>query len=258
MGANHDDMPQIEAQNEEAPSGALPQAPEDDTNADPMGEVMRAVGASAPDLARIATRYGITENDPAWTLALAVRDATAAGVVAAQAADRIETAAQGVGDMVFRQAQLAGADIAASAATANEAKTLEAGGAIVSVIKHASQEGATALKAAAMSIPSAAAGQRDAILSEWRSALAATAAQEAAQRARRSEWWMGGIGLAMMVASALLGGYVGHALAKDWPAANPPATIARFPGETEFQWGNTVAFIPGNCPSGQVCVVLRR
>ena len=85
-----DDMPQMthKAPNEEAPSGALPQAPEN-TNVDPMGEVMRAVGASAPDLARIATRYGITEGDPAWTLALAVRDATAAGAVADQAAGRI-------------------------------------------------------------------------------------------------------------------------------------------------------------------------
>ncbi|MDA8390867.1 MAG: hypothetical protein M0Z76_09095 [Gammaproteobacteria bacterium] len=255
MGANHDDMPQIEAQNEEAPSGALPQAPE---SADPMGEVMSHAGPEAPAIARIATRYGITEGDPAWVLTLAVRDATAAGVVAAEAAGRIEAATREVADQVFRQAQRAGQDIAATAATAIETKTLEAGQALVTVINHAAQSGATALKAAAVGLPAAANAQRDQILAEWRAALAATAAQESATRARRGEWWlMGGILLGMILMAAI-GAYVGHALAKAWPADNPPATIARFPGETEFQWGNTVAFLPGNCPRGRVCIVIRR
>lgn len=60
----------------------------------------------------------------------------------------------------------------------------------------------------------------------------------------------------MMVASALLGGYVARALAKDWPSASPPATVARFKNETEFQWKNTHAFVP-TCPR-MVCLVLRR
>ena len=257
MGANHDDMPQIEAQNEEAPSGALPQAP-GNTSADPMGEVMVAAGPEAPAIARIATRYGITEGDPAWVLALAVRDATAAGVVADRAAGRIEDATRNVGDLVYRQAQAAGADISAAAGQAIEAKTLEAGSAIVQVIKHAAGEGAAALKAASMAIPAAAASQRDQILADWKAALGATAAQEAATRARHGEWKiMGGIALGMALMAAT-GVYVGHALAKAWPAASPPATVARFKNETEFQWSNVVAFTPGNCPRGMVCLVLRR
>lgn len=125
MGDFDDDMPQIQAHNEvaeEAPSGALPQAP-GNTSADPMGEIMVAAGPSAPEIARTATRYGITEGDPAWILAVADR-----------AAGRIEAVAQGIGDMVFRQAQRAGPDIAAAAGQAIEGKTIEAGQAIVAVI----------------------------------------------------------------------------------------------------------------------------
>ncbi len=257
-----DDMPQMthKAPNEEAPSGALPQAPEN-TNVDPMGEVMRAVGASAPDLARIATRYGITEGDPAWTLALAVRDATAAGAVADQAAGRIEAATQAVGDLVFRQAQRAGADIAASAGQAIEQKTLEVGSALVQVIKHSAGEGAAALKAAAMSIPSAAAAQRDQILAEWRSSLAATAAQEAAHRARRGEWWLMAAIVVTMAAMAALGAWVGRATAPQaWPAGAPPAAMWRYPSRDmdEYAWPLAHARVARSCPAGDVCLDLRR
>ena len=259
-----DDMPQMpEAHDdtaEEAPSGALPQTP-GNTSADPMGEVMVAAGPEAPTIARIATRYGITEGDPAWVLALAVRDATAAGAVAAQAAGRIEVATSGLGDMVFRQAQAAGKDIAEAASQAIESKTLEAGGALVTVIQHAAQSGATALKAAALEIPTAAAGQRDAILAEWRAALGATAAQEAAHRARKGEWWLMGSIVATMIIMAVLGAWVGYDLApKAWPAGAPPAAMWRFPKRdlNEYAWPATDARVAQRCVAGDVCLELRR
>ncbi len=253
-----DDMPSFTTEEQGGPASAGSPPQPADPPPDLMSEVMDGTGSTAPALAKIAARYGLREDDPAWLIAVAVRDATAAGAVADQAAGRIEAATREVADQVFRQAQRAGQDIAATAATAIETKTLEAGQALVTVINHAAQSGAGALKAAAVGLPAAANAQRDQILAEWRAHLASAAAREAAHRARKSEWWMGGIGLAMMAASALLGGYVGHALAKAWPASSPPATISRFPGETEFQWGNTVAFIPGNCPAGRTCIVLRR
>ncbi|WP_297391155.1 hypothetical protein [Acidiferrobacter sp.] len=250
MGDYDDDMPSLPA------SAGSPPQPE--TAQDLMSEVLEGAGADATALAKIAARYGLREDDPAWLVALAVRDATAAGVVAAEAAGRIESATRAVADQVFQQAQLAGADIAAAAGQAIEQKTLAAGSALVQVIKHSAGEGAAALKAAAMSLPAAAAGQRDAILADWKAALGATAAQEAATRARHGEWKiMGGIALGMALMAAA-GGYVGRALAKAWPAASPPATVARFKNETEFQWSNVVAFTPGNCPRGMVCLVLRR
>ncbi len=252
-----DDMPSFATEEQGGPASAgSPPQPADPP--DLMSEVMDGAGSTAPALAKIAARYGLREDDPAWLIAVAVRDATAAGTVADQAAGRIEAATRGVGDLVFRQAQMAGQDIAESAGKAIESKTLEAGQALVTVIQHSAQAGAAALKAAAMALPTAAAAQRDAILSDWKAALADTTAREVAQRARRGEWWlMGGILLGMVLMAAM-GIYVGHALAKAWPADDPPATIARFPGETEFQWGNTVAFLPGNCPKGRVCIVLRR
>lgn len=262
-GDYDDDTPSLHQevpQDKEAPSGALPQAP-GNTSADPMGEVMVAAGPEAPTIARIATRYGITEGDPSWILAIAVRDATAAGAVAAEAAERIEAATRGVGDLVFRQAVAAGADIAASAGQAIETKTVEAGSALVAVIQHSAQAGAAALKAAAMSIPSAAAAQRDAILSDWKAALTTTAAEEAAGRARRGERWLMAAIAATMAAMAGLGGWVGRATAPQaWPAGAPPSAVWRYPQQNmdEYAWPATTARVAQRCVAGDVCLELRR
>ncbi|MHB1609628.1 MAG: hypothetical protein ACYCXX_13540 [Acidiferrobacter thiooxydans] len=262
MGDYDDDMPSLRAADQQDPepaSAGSPPQPADPP--DLMSEVMDGAGSTAPALAKIVARYGLREDDPAWLIAVAVRDATAAGTVADQAAGRIEAATQAVGDLVFRQAQRAGADIAATAATAIEAKTLEAGQAIVTVIQHAAGAGGAALKAAAASLPTAAAAQRDGILAEWRSSLAATAAQEAAHRARRGEWWLMAAIAVTMAAMAGLGGWVGRATAPQaWPVGAPPAAMWRFPKRdlNEYAWPATTARVAQRCVAGDVCLELRR
>ena len=254
------DMPSLPVADQPEPASAgSPPRPAD--HPDLMSEVMDGTGSTAPALAKIAARYGLREDDPAWLIAVAVRDATAAGAVADQAAGRIEAATREVADQVFKQAQRAGQDIAATAATTIETKTLEAGSAIVTVIQHAAQAGAGALKAAAVGLPTAAAAQRDQILAEWRADLAATAAQEAAHRARKGEWWLMAAIAATMAAMAGLGGWVGRATAPQaWPAGAPPAAVWRYPAQNldEYAWPLAAARVARSCPPGDTCLDLRR
>jgi hypothetical protein len=161
--------------------------------------------------------------------------------------------------MVYRQAQAAGRDLAAAAGQAIEARTVEAGQAMVAVIQNAALAGAGALKAAAAALPQTAAAQRDGIIQGWKTDFASLAAQEAAQRAQRREWWWTGAAVTFGLVMALTGSWVGYRLApRAWPAASPPTAVVQFKGETEFQWANTNAFIPRACSQGRVCVVLKK
>ena len=209
-----------------------------------------------------ASDMGVRDRqDAAWLMFRKLRDASDAAAGADRAAGRIEAATRSVADQVFRQAQAAGADIAATAATAIEGKTVEAGQAIVAVIQHSAQAGAAALKAAAMSIPSAAAAQRDAILSDWKAALTTTAAEEAAGRARRGERWLMAAIAATMAAMAGLGGWVGRATAPQaWPRGAPPAAVWRYPAQNldEYAWPSANARVARSCPPGDTCLDLRR
>ena len=224
-----------------------------------MQEVMAAAPEAAPEIAVIAARYGLKEDDPAWMIATAVRDATAAGVATEAAATRIEGATRGVGQAIYDQTVRAGSDLKAVLAAALEEKTLEVGRTVVDVIRYSANEGAAAIKKAATSLPAAAAAQREGIIADWKTLAASTAAQEAATRARRGEWWVIGASVLFGLVMAVAGLWIGYQMApRAWPAASPPALVANFGKEAEFQWDNTSAFTPSNCPQGRVCVVLKK
>jgi hypothetical protein len=182
---DNDDMPQIEAQDEtvakEAPSGALPQTPEAPT-ADPMGEVMGAAGQAAPEIARIATRYGITEGDPAWVLALAVRDACAAGDNAAMAAGRIEDATRGVSETIYNQTLRAGEDLKGLVASGIRETTLDIGKKIGRAIEIVTQRGADKITSAANDLDQIAHDKIAGMIQEYKGHLAKAARQEAERR----------------------------------------------------------------------------
>ena len=121
------------------------------------------------------------------------------------------------------------------------------------------QEGAKAIAVAAAGLPAAAAAQRGAILADWQAALASTAAVEAAERARRGEWWVMGATLLFGLVMAVAGLWIGYQMApRAWPTASPPTLVATFGKKIEFQWNNTHAFIPENCPQGKACIVLKK
>ncbi len=249
----------LENQHEEAPSGATPPQTQ-------MEEVFDRLGPRAPAMAKLTSHHGITPTDPLWSAVqtlLDVRDertgTEAAAGRAADAAARIEAAAQEVGQGIYDQTVRAGADLKAVLSAALADKTVEIGKAIVTAIQHASGEGARAIQKAATSLPVAAAAQRGAILADWQAALTTLATQKAAEQARRGEWWVMGAAVAFGLVMALVGGWVGYRLApKGWPAASPPELVANFGKEAEFQWNNTSAFTPANCPAARVCVVLKK
>lgn len=262
--SNDSDVPEIpepvlENQHEEAPSGATPPQTQ-------MEEVFDRLGPDAGVLAKITSHHGITPRDPLWSAVqtlLDVRDertgAEAAAGRAADAAARIEAATHGVGETIFNQTVRAGDDLKNLISAGIEEKTVEAGQALVAAIAHAAGQGAADLKKAAADLPKLVAKKKEETLTDWQASLASTAAQEAASRARKGEWWVMGAAVAFGLVMAAIGIWVGYRLApKDWPAASPPALVARFKGETEFQWENTNAFTPGACPQGRVCVVLKK
>ena len=139
---------------------------------DLMSAVMTAAGPSAPQVATIAARYGIKEDDPAWILAAAVRDATAAGAAATTAATRIESATQGISDQIYKTTVAAGADLKAGVAQAIEAKTVEAGQALVGAIAHAAGKGAADLQKAAAGLDRMGAEKAAAFIEQWKVHLA--------------------------------------------------------------------------------------
>ena len=248
--------PVFENQQEEAPSGATPPSQIE------MEAVFDRLGSDAGEMAKIGSHHGITPTDPLWAAVQTLLDVReertgteAAAGRAAQAAEKIEDATRGVGQIIYDQTVRAGTDLKAVLSAALETKTVEVG----RTIRYSANEGAAAIKKAAAGLPAAAAAQRDGIIADWKTLAASTAAQEAATRARRDEWWVVGAALVFGLVMAVAGIWIGYQMApRTWPAASPPALVARFGQMVEFQWENGHAFFPGNCPQGRVCVVLKK
>ena len=216
---------------------------------------------TATDILKTAQRFGVREDDPLWVAILTILHAHDLTESVQDASTRIEDATKGVGEMIFNQTVRAGDDLKTLLKQALEEKTLEVGRTVVDVIRYSTNEGAAAIRAAASSLPAAAAAQRDGIIQGWKIDFSSLAAQEAAQRAQRREWWWTGAAVAFGLVMALTGSWVGYRLAprpRAWPTASPPVLVANFGQEVEFQWENTNAFIPRACPQGRVCVVLKK
>jgi hypothetical protein len=233
---------------------------------DPGSARDRALAGLDPEtragLIQDATDAGVYDkNDGVWWLLRRFRDGMTAADRAALAADQIEVAARSVGQGIYDQTVRAGNDLKAVLATALEKKTLEVGRTVVDVIRYSANEGATAIKKAAAGLPAAAAAQRDGIIADWKTLAASTAAQEAATRARRGEWWVIGASVLFGLVMAVAGGWMGYQMApRAWPAAAPPAAMWRFPKRNlnEYAWPTANARLARACPTGDVCLDLRR
>lgn len=182
---NDDDMPSFatEDQGGPAPAGSPsppPVLPPVAHVPDLMSEAMDSVGDGATAVAKIASRYGLREDDPAWLIAVAVRDATAAGVVADKAAGRIESATAGISQKIYDQTLAAGKETAT---------TLKGEGARISqaIVKAVTVTG----QAVGAELQQAALAAKPVILRDWRAALMEATAAEAAKRnslAAASSW----------------------------------------------------------------------
>ncbi|MHB1608970.1 MAG: hypothetical protein ACYCXX_10135 [Acidiferrobacter thiooxydans] len=175
-----DDMPSLPIADQQEPEPASPVLPPVAHVPDLMSEAMDSVGDGATALAKIAARYGLKEDDPAWLVAVAVRDATAAGVVAEKAAGRIEDATRDVSKTIYDQTLAAGKETAA---------TLKGEGTRISqaIVKAVTVTG----QAVGAELQQAALAAKPFVLRDWRAALVEAAAAEAKRRnslAAASTW----------------------------------------------------------------------
>lgn len=180
-----------------APSGAVPPP-------DLMGDLLKAAGPAAPTVGAIMARYGIRDDDPALLLATAVRDATAAGVVAERAAERIEDATRSIGDLIFDQTRLAGVDLQGGVKTAVNASMSAGAKMVAKIIGDAANEGAATLTQAAADLEQKGESAGEDFIRSWR--LHATKALDSHARSslRKSLALIAGL----IFAALILGGGV--------------------------------------------------
>ena len=170
---------------------------------------MHAVVAAASDqsikLTSIALRYNVKEDDPAWLLALAVLDTSAAAAQAVGAADKIEKSAAGVGDAIYTQTLRAGNELQGVIKTTLKGQVIETGKSLLRAIEVAADSGAQRIEQASAGLDAAAHQQQAIIMQKWRADLSAAAKAE--MKARYAQSWLA-ITLTlifMLVAGASLG-----------------------------------------------------
>jgi hypothetical protein len=195
-----DDMPQMsEAQNEEeAPSGALPPAVEAtqdepakgapmEADAPPLDQVTDALeGKDAAALLKIASRYGVTPDDPLWSAILILLGSQKAAKETLEAAGKIEVAGDMVGEKIFTQTVKAGDDlkkVLSEAATKSAQEIVQKlMRSILTAIDKPLTAGVQKIEEASGGLDAAAQAQRTAILAEWRKDLTSAAQAEAKRR----------------------------------------------------------------------------
>lgn len=177
-----DDIPSFTTTEEQGRPASAGSPPQPSNPPDLMSEVLESVGDGATALAKIAARYGLKEDDPAWLVAVAVRDACAAGDNAALAAGRIESATRDVADKIYTQTVRAGDDLKDLVSRGIRETTLEVGKKIGGAIQIVVQRGAEQIKEAAGEVDQTARDQLAKMVQEYRGYLTQAAASEASRR----------------------------------------------------------------------------
>lgn len=165
---------------------------------DTRDHVLDAVPADrAPALAKALMKYGVTDGDPISEIVKIAVDsnvssaaAAAAAQAAGEAAVKIGAAVASIQDEIFKGTQRAAGDLAAGVAKGIEAKTLEAGSALVQVIGVAASKGAVDLQKAAAALDKVGAEKTAAIVETWTRSLAKAATTHERARLFRASGWL--------------------------------------------------------------------
>ena len=215
--------PQAHEQEDQGAASAAPAS----APANAMQTVINAAPAHAGKFAYIAMRYNVKEDDPAWLLALAVLDTSAAAEQAVGAADRIDKSTAGVGDVIYKQTMQAGNELQDVIRTALAAEVIKTGKALLQAIKLAADAGAQKIEVAAAGIDDAARAQQTVIVRRMHADFA-----QAARSATKSQYarsWLG-IALTLLFTLAIGSGigieaqYLdGKVLPWGWHVATPGA-----------------------------------
>lgn len=154
-----------------------------------------ALASLPPDrreaLLRRASDLGVHRTDDViWALVASVVDAAAAAQVAGRHVEALAEATAKVPDLVYQGTVKAGADLKGAVSQAIEAKTLEAGSALVQVIGHAASKGAQDLQKAVAALDKVGADKTSNIVEQWETALAKAANRHERARLFRASGWL--------------------------------------------------------------------
>ena len=149
--------------------------------------VLDAVPADrAPALAKALIKYGVTDGDPIFEIVKIAVDsdasraaASAAANAAGEAAVKVGAAVASIQNEILQGTQRASVDLKAGVAQAIEAKTLDAGAALLQAIGVAASRGAGELQKAAAGLDNLGAQKGAAFVEQWKASLAKAAADQA-------------------------------------------------------------------------------
>ena len=131
-----------------------------------------------------------TPDDAFWPLAAAMANGMAAAAQAGQHVQALTAETAKIPDAIYNSTLKASADLKAGVAQAIEAKTLEAGSALVQVIGAAASKGASDLQKAAAALDKVGADKTAAIVDTWTRALAKAATTHERARLFRASGWL--------------------------------------------------------------------
>lgn len=154
---------------------------------------------------RLALDAGINNpEDAAWGDVALAYAASVSAAAATEAASSVKAETRKIPDSIYSSTVRAGADLKAVVGAEVRSAGVEVGGAITAAIQSAAATGAATLKQAAADLPGVAQKQQEAIISEWRAALADAARDEAHGRlASRMAWSWGSVMLSLFTVAAL-------------------------------------------------------
>lgn len=171
-------------QEKEAPSGDLPPSPP--APIAPIDQVVDAAGEDAVALLKIASKYGIDNNDPMWSAVLVLLGSREAAKQTVEAAAKIESAGKDLGERIFDQTMRAGANLKSTISDASTAsakvvvENLTTG--IVKAINKPFNDGVKKIETVIGAVDEHVEKEREVILATWRKDLASAAAREARRR----------------------------------------------------------------------------
>ncbi len=131
-----------------------------------------------------------TPNDPFWPLATAMANSMRAATAAGQHAQALAEETARIPDLLYQNVTRAGADLKATLAQGIEAKTIEAGQALVQVIGVAASKGATDLQKAAAALDKIGAENGHAFVEQWKAELARAADRRERAGLFRAGGWL--------------------------------------------------------------------
>ncbi|MHB1512061.1 hypothetical protein [Acidiferrobacter sp.] len=200
---------------EEAPSGALPQYPTPDAQEDtrpPFNQVIdRLPKDKAAEFLKLLNKFGVDHEDPLVTHINILLDTKEAGDNALSAASRIEAATSGVGDAIYTQTARAGGDLKDLVAHGIRETTLEIGKKIGAAIQVVVTKGAEQIKLAAGEVDQTARDQLNVTIQEYKGNLARAAMEEAKKRSAFVGAVRWGVVAMVIFGSILFGGFIIYA-----------------------------------------------